>query len=164
MSLIAASFPPSNVVAGSYAIDQTPAYRSTDVIDYTFVQADVNLVQPSGTLIALYTTEASKGRFIPVALNIIMQQSYSGGVAPVITIGAIAATYNDIVTATTLTNVSTGSGYGSGQFETPGVSLSLKGSPIVSVAASTTIYLRISTSSTATSDRRSVSMLGFYVG
>lgn len=164
MSLVAASFPPSNIVAGSYAIDQTPAYLSTNVIDYTFVQADVNLVQPSGTLIALYTTEASKGRFVPAAINIIMQNSYSGGVAPVITVGAIASTYNDIVVATTLTNVSTANGYGSGQFETPVTTLSLKGSPIISVAPSTTIYLRISSSSTATSDRRSVALLGFYVG
>ena len=164
MSLVAASFPPSNIVVGAYSIDQTPAYRSTNVIDYTFVQADVNLVQASGTLISLYTTEASKGRFVPVAINIIMQQSFSAGTAPTITIGAVAATYNDIVTATTLTNISTANGYGSGQFETPGTSLSLKANPIVSVAPSTTIYLRISTGSTATSDRRSVSLLGFYVG
>lgn len=161
MSHNAASEPPSDIIVGSYTIDQSVAMKSAGLIEYTFVGTNVNMAAASGTLTTLYTTEANRGRFLAVAVQVVVQKGITGGgVAPQISIGYTGATYTDLVSATTLTNLSTSPAYGPGLFEN--VATITVRTLTTSVPASTAIICRLVTGSAQTADLRSIGLLGFY--
>lgn len=161
MSHVASSEPPSNIAAGSYAIDQSASIKTAGLAEYTIVGSNVNMAAASGTLTTLYTTEANRGRFVAVGVQVVVQRGIvGGGVAPQISIGYTGATYSDLVATTTLTILSTSPALGPNMFEN--VSTILVKTLATSVPASTAIICRLVTSSAQTADLRSIGLLGFY--
>lgn len=163
MSHVPSSEPPSDIIVGSYAIDQSAAMKSAGVVEYTFIGANVNMAAASGTLTTLYTTEANRGRFVAVAIQVVIQKGIAGGgVAPQISIGYTGGTYTDLVGATNLTIISTSPAYGPNLFEN--VSTIAVKTLATSVPASTAIICRLVTGSAQPADLRSIGILGFYTG
>lgn len=162
MSNVPSGEPPSDIATGSYTIQPSQAIVTSGTNAYCIAYKNVNMGAASGTLTTLYTTEASRGRFIVVAVQLVIQEGFTPAVSPQFCIGYIGASYDQIMSTKTLTAVQSVSQRCGGFFEN--VSTVFVDTTATSVPASTAIIGRLVSGSAATSDLRSVGLIGFYTG